>query len=52
MARFGFMANAGAETTFTGFFYGNTGFGSVLLNQHNLMKGKSLGARFVDNPFK
>lgn len=52
MERFGFMANAGEITTFSGFFYGTTGFGSILLNQYNLMKGKPLGARFVDNPFK
>ncbi|GAB5526009.1 MAG: hypothetical protein Roseis2KO_38810 [Roseivirga sp.] len=52
MERFGFMANAGEVTTFSGFFYGTTGFGSILLNQHNLMKGKPLGGRFIDNPFK
>lgn len=50
--RFGFMSNAGKESTFTGFFYGSTGFGSVLLNQYNLMEGKPLGGRFVDSPFK
>lgn len=50
--RFGFMANAGKETVFTGFFYGSTGFGSILLNQYNLMEGKPLGGRFVDSPFK
>lgn len=49
--RFGFMANAGEETTFSGYFYGTTGFGSILLNQYNLMEGKPLGGRFVDNPF-
>ncbi len=49
--RFSFMANAGEVTTFSGFFYGTSGFGSVLLNQYNLMKGKPLGSRFVDNPF-
>ncbi|MCE7993856.1 MAG: alpha/beta fold hydrolase [Roseivirga sp.] len=51
MERFGFMANAGKQTTFSGYFYGTTGFGSILLNQYNLMKGKPLGARFVDSPF-
>lgn len=51
MERFNFMANAGKPTTFSGFFYGTSGFGSVLLNQYNLMKGKPLSGRFVDNPF-
>lgn len=49
--RFGFMANAGQETTFTGFFYGSTGFGSLLLEQYNVMSGKQKGIRFVDDPF-
>ena len=49
--RFGFMTNAGAETTFTGFFYGSTGFGTVLLEQYNIMSGKEKGVRFVDDPF-
>lgn len=52
MERFGFMGNAGEVTTFSGFFYGTMGFGSVLLNQYNLTKGKPLGTRFVDNPFE
>jgi len=49
--RFGFMANAGEEATFTGFFYGSTGYGTVLLEQYNIMTGKAKGTRFVDDPF-
>jgi lantibiotic modifying enzyme len=49
--RFGFMANAGAQTTFTGFFYGSTGFGTVLLDQYRLLSNKPPGIRFVDSPF-
>jgi hypothetical protein len=52
MNRFGFMQNAGEKTTFTGFFYGSTGFGSLFLNQFNLSEHKTLVGRFVDNPFK
>lgn len=49
--RFGFMSNAGDTTTFTGFFYGTTGFGSLLLNQYNILEGNSKVFRFVDDPF-
>lgn len=49
--RFGFMANPGEETIFTGFFYGSTGYAQVLLGQYAIMTGKENMVRFVDDPF-
>ena len=49
--RFRFMANGGDTTTFTGYFYGSTGFGTVLLNQYYLLNEERRKIHFVDDPF-
>lgn len=50
-ARFGFMSNPGVVTNFTGYFYGNVGYGLLFLNQYYLSLGRRGSVKFVDDPF-
>lgn len=48
--RFSFMANAGDTTEFTGYFYGATGYGMLLL-KHLAKSNGTVFIRFVDDPY-
>ncbi len=48
--RFSFMQNAGDTTTFTGQFYGASGYGMLLLKAQAKLNGTNF-IRFVDDPY-
>ncbi len=49
--RFGFMKNRGQVTSFTGYFYGSSGYGALLLKAYNIATNQKHFSRFVDDPF-
>ncbi|MEP1096313.1 MAG: lanthionine synthetase LanC family protein [Cyclobacteriaceae bacterium] len=48
--RYNFMENAGDTTAFTGYFYGATGYGMLLLKAQAKLNGTDF-IRFVDDPY-
>ncbi len=48
--RYGFMQNAGDTTAFTGYFYGASGYGMILLKAQAKANGTEF-IRFVDDPY-
>ena len=49
-ARYNFMQNAGDTTAFTGYFYGASGYGLLLLKAQAKLNGTEF-IRFVDDPY-
>ncbi|MEP5610799.1 MAG: lanthionine synthetase LanC family protein [Cyclobacteriaceae bacterium] len=49
-ARYNFMAKAGDTTAFTGYFYGASGYGMLLLKAQAKLNGTDF-IRFVDDPY-